>query len=46
MVFLEDSTSAKQEALSFINYYQNRATIILESIPVDQKAYINNTKLA
>jgi len=46
MVFLEDSRSASQDVLYCSNYYRNRATFILESIPVDPRAYINNKKLA
>jgi len=46
MVFLEDSRSASQDVLYFLNYHQNQATFILESTPVDPRAYIVNTKLA
>jgi len=46
MVFLENSYSASLKIHSFLNYYENKATFILESIPVDFRGYNTYSKLA
>jgi len=46
MVFLEHSYLASLQVHSFLNYYENKATFILKSIPVDIRRYNTHSKLA
>jgi len=46
MVFLEHSYSAFLDVHSFLNYYENKATFILESIPFHFRGYNTHSKLA
>jgi len=45
LVFLENSLTASEDILAFINYYQNQGTFILDPIPAQPENYIiNNTE--
>jgi len=46
IVFLENSISASKNVLSFLQYYQNQGTFILDSIPASSKDYNTDTKQA
>jgi len=46
IVFLENSIPASENVLSFLDYYQNQGTFILDSIPASSKDYITDSKQA
>jgi len=46
MVFLENKISASEDVLSFLHYYQNHSTFILESIPFDSRKFVINGSAA
>jgi len=46
MVFLENSFAASEDILSFFNFYQNGATFIVESIPLDSRSFKINSSEA